>query len=443
MNKIKIIDLLTGKKVWDYYQIYKKSQWFSKVEIEAFQVLKLKKLLKHCYENVPYYRAIIDEMNIDFTNFESVDVLLKFPLLTKEIIQKNYNDFIPKNITKLKGVKTKQTGGTTGNILFYRNDAQTRSSSWGTYQRFQDWMGLQPSDRTLILMGGHLRKRNYVEILNNKINRLIRKTDSIDIYNTKDDKADRIIYTLKNKRISHIRSYPQYLFSIAKEFESRRLRFNIDTITTTAEPLMPEHRTIFWKIFNAETFDQYGCGEIGGLAYECEKHEGLHVAEERIILEQNSNNELITTDLDNYAMPFIRYWNADQAIIDNNGCSCGRKSKMIRKIMGRTCDYVIGEHGQFLHWAYFWHLFFDSNIAESRSLRKFQIVQQSGTELKIRLVSSHLSQAESGFIITDIRKRLGNLKVEFSYESDIENTKTGKYRPVVNYFLQQTQNIIG
>ena len=131
-------------------------------------------------------------------------------------------------------------------------------------------------------------------------------------------------------------------------------------------------------------------------------------------------------------MPFIRYWNADQAIISDKYCSCGRKSKLINQIMGRTCDYVIGLNGQFLHWAYFWHLIFDSNISKNRNLKKFQIIQNSKTELIIRLVSDTLSEEEKNFFCTDIKNRLGLLSIKFSYETDIENTKTGKYRPVIN-----------
>jgi len=161
----------------------------------------------------------------------------------------------------------------------------------------------------------------------------------------------------------------------------------------------------------------------------------LHIAEERVVLEINELNELIITDLDNYTMPFIRYWNADQAIISDKLCSCGRKSKLLKQIMGRTCDYVVGIQGQFLHWAYFWHLIFDSHVAEKRNLRKFQIVQRTPHTIVMRLVADPLSNEEIDFITSDIKKRLGNMEITINYEKDIENTATGKYRPVINHLL--------
>jgi hypothetical protein len=96
---------------------------------------------------------------------------------------------------------------------------------------------------------------------------------------------------------------------------------------------------------------------------------------------------------------------------------------------------VVGVNGQFLHWAYFWHLIFDSNIAAKRNLRKFQIVQNSNSSIIMRLVAETLSLDEENFLVSDIRNRLGDMNIRISYEPEIENTKTGKYRPVINELL--------
>lgn len=436
MNKVKLLDFITGKKVSEFYKFYKETQWYSESDLKNLQITKLKKLLMHCYNNVPYYRTIIDQNKIDIINFDSLDVLEGFPILTKELIQGNYENFIPTNIGQIKGVKTSQTGGTTGNILLKRNDANSRSSVWGSFKRYEDWMGLQSNKKVLYLMGGHVKKSSLKQDLIARAKRLYRNSDTVDIYNTSDQTFDYVIYLLQKNQYSMIRSYPQFLFSVAKKLDEMGLKFIIDKISTTAEPVMPEHRQLFKKVFGAEVFDQYGCGEIGGIAYECNRHEGLHITEEHVIIEANVQNELIITDLDNYSMPFIRYWNADQAILIDEKCSCGRSSRLIKQIMGRTCDYIVGINGQFLHWAYFWHLIFDSNISVNRKLRKFQIVQKTKNSITIRLVADPLSDVEKEFMINDIVSRLGAIEVNFVYETHIENTKTGKYRPVVNDLIQ-------
>jgi phenylacetate-CoA ligase len=218
--------------------------------------------------------------------------------------------------------------------------------------------------------------------------------------------------------------------------QMRNIKVNVPLVTTTAEPLMLEQRKIFKEILGAESFDQYGCGEIGGVAFECSEHEGMHITEERVIVEQTNNHDLIMTDLDNYAMPFVRYYNADQAVISNERCGCGREHRLIKQVMGRTCDYVVGMNDEYLHWAYFWHLIFDSGVSKKRDLSKFQIEQESQNKIIFKYIAKQLDKDEEKLLTDSIQSKLGNVEVVFSQEHDIPNTATGKYRPVINNLLR-------
>ncbi len=435
MNITKIIDFLSKKNVNQYYNIYTKTQWYSKNQMHNLQLAKLQALIFHCYTNVPFYKEYMDEHEIKPIDIQTLEDLKLFPIITKEIIKENYNKFTPVNINDIKGVKTSQTGGTTGNILIKRNDANTRSSVWATFKRFEDWMGIKEFSPKLILMGGHVMTSNFKVKFLKKVINLITNSTSFTPYDTTSENIDNIINALSKKKFSLIRSYSQFMFFLAQRIKDSNIRFNIKAITTTAEPLLYSQRKLFKEVFNSKIFDQYGCGEIGGVAYECNKHNGLHIAEERVIVELNNENELIITDLDNFSMPFIRYWNADQAIISDEECSCGRKSKLIKKVLGRTCDYIIGVNGEFLHWAYFWHLFFDSKIAEQKNLKKFQVVQETKNHLVIRFVCDDLTIDEMNILSENIKSRLGEINVTFSFEDDIENSISGKYRPVINKLI--------
>ena len=433
MNKIQLIDILTGKNVWPLYKLYSETQWYSKSQMRAFQLEKLKKLLLHCKENIPYYQDIIERNKINIESIQSFDVLHLFPILTKEILKDNYKEFIPKNIKSIKGVKTSQTGGTTGNILLKRTDSNVRSSTWATYTRFHDWIGINSKSKVLSLMGGHIIKHNKIHQIKISIDNYLNNIISHDPYDKSDKNIERIIKTLNNNKFDLIRAYSQSLFFLANVFKSRGLKFDIPAITTTAEPLMHEHRILFEEIFGAQSFDQYGCGEIGGIAYECDHHQGLHVAEERVIIEVKDRHDLIITDLDNYAMPFIRYWNADQAVFTQKTCTCGRESMMVEKIMGRTCDYMSCSDGKQLHWAFFWHLLFDTKIAINRNMKKFQVLQKSQNEIDFRIVSDQLSEEDKITISHHLKIKMGpDLKIKFIQEDDIENAISGKFRPVIN-----------
>jgi len=435
MNITKIIDLLTGKSVQAYYNEYIKTQWFTVEEMREYQLNKFKKLIYHCYKNVPYYTEIMDSIGLSPADIKSIDDIKRFPLLTKEIIKQNYEKFFPLNIKEIKGVKTSQTGGTTGNILFKRNDANTRSSTWAAYKRFNDWMGYNDGDKALILMGGHVVGSSFKERLKKKSYELLTNRISFNPYDTNSNNVDAIIESIRSNKFKLIRSYSQFLYSLAMKIKEEGEIFSVGAITTTAEPLMQEHRTLFKEVFSAEAYDQYGCGEIGGIAFECNHHEGLHVAEERAIIEVNDKEEVIVTDLDNFAMPFIRYWNGDQVVLSDLPCSCGRKSLLIKQVMGRTCDYIIGKNGEFLHWAYFWHLFFDSGVAKNNNLEKFQIVQEDVDNIQINLICKKISEELVSVLKDNIKSRIGDVNINFNYCSNIENSVTGKYRPVINKII--------
>ena len=435
MNKTKLIDIISGKNISGYYELYNKTQWFSKEEMEEFQLKKLQALINHCYQNVPYYTEVMKNNDIIPSDIKNIKDLDKFPILTKEMIKANYDKFYPLNMKQIKGVKTSQTGGTTGNVLYKRNDANTRSSVWGSYKRFYDWMGIAEQDRDFSYWGGHVLGHGLKKTVSEYIARKIKNSIFINAYDTRPEIFSNIVSILNNKNIQLIRSYPQALYTLALKLKNKGYNFSIKAIMTTSEPLMPQHRELFKEVFGADSFDQYGCGEIGALAYECSEHNGLHVTEERVIVESNDKSELLLTDLDNYSMPYIRYWNADQALFSENDCSCGRKSKVIKQVLGRTCDYLVGVNGETLHWAYFWHLLFDTEIATKRNFKKFQIVQKDKDYLLFRTVGDRLLEEEKSMLTSMVREKMGNMKIEYVNEKDIENTKSGKYRPVINEML--------
>lgn len=206
--------MLTGKTTYKYYTKYRETQWYNRDEINEYQISKLKKLIHHCYDNIPYYTKIMKDKGIDPNTVESMNYLKKFPILTKEIIKENYELFMPINSNNIKGIKTSPTGGTTGSILSKRNDANTRSSIWGSYRRFYDWMDIKPGDMILTYWGGHI-KPNFNEHFKSWLSNRLRHTIPFNAYDTNPNTINLIIKCLKSGKIKLIQSYPQALYVLA------------------------------------------------------------------------------------------------------------------------------------------------------------------------------------------------------------------------------------
>ncbi len=96
-------DVLSGQKNSNYFRFIQKSQWYSPDELKRYQNNKLRKLIKHAYENVPYYYNIFQERNLSPEDIQTSDDLIKLPFLTKAIIRKNFpHNIVAKNIPKKK-----------------------------------------------------------------------------------------------------------------------------------------------------------------------------------------------------------------------------------------------------------------------------------------------------------------------------------------------------
>ena len=61
-----------------------KSQHWDEDKLKEYQLNELQRLLKHCYNNVPYYNQMFIKSGWNPLDFKSVEDLKEFPILTKQ-----------------------------------------------------------------------------------------------------------------------------------------------------------------------------------------------------------------------------------------------------------------------------------------------------------------------------------------------------------------------
>lgn len=89
-----------GKVFWETYNFLQESQWWSREKLEEYQIQQLSRLLRHAYENVSYYRVVLDERGLKPKDIQDFKDLQQLPYLTKEDVRMNFNDLIARNIPK-------------------------------------------------------------------------------------------------------------------------------------------------------------------------------------------------------------------------------------------------------------------------------------------------------------------------------------------------------
>jgi phenylacetate-CoA ligase len=213
----------------------------------------------------------------------------------------------------------------------------------------------------------------------------------------------------------------------------------VEVVFSTAEVLYDHQRELISNAFGKiPVVDGYGSREGGFISHECP--EGLmHVIDQNVIVEYlrgdkpvgpGEDGEIVVTHLDNWAMPFIRYRTGDVAQFDTQKCKCGRNLSAMKKIQGRTTDFIITPDGRWQHGLSLIYVMRDiPGVAE------FKIIQEAVDDVKVLLKIHKTLFPEEGKreIIEGFKKRMGQeVNVNIEMVDEIEKDASGKYRYVVS-----------
>lgn len=407
----------------------KKSQYFSSIEIYDLQLRKLNELLKTC-SSIAHYQ---NRLPLKLTTIEELSEL---PLLTKEEIRNN-----PDKLTSGKGIgqRLKTSGGSTGAPVTLRKNSRGVAQEMAAQWRGYEWAGVNIGDRQARFWG---TPKNTPEKLRSKLIDFICHRIRITAFN-----YDMRSFQEAQERLTKFS--PLYLYgytSIISEFSDYLKTsktpppLSIKSIITTAEVLDEVTRSNIENTFNCKVYDEYGCGELGTIAHECEAGK-LHVNSENLILEildEKGNQqphglpgEIVVTDLTNHTMPLIRYRLMDYGTLSTTPCSCGRTLPVLEKVHGRQYDILYNNEGRKFHGEFFLYILED---ARKRNMHTsgVQFVQDPDLSLTVNLVANDRNYCELEKYIT---RRLKadfdpNIKVYFKSVEQIPREASGKIRVV-------------
>jgi len=145
-----------------------------------------------------------------------------------------------------------------------------------------------------------------------------------------------------------------YLYSKMKDYGYTVSDFKLKKALVGAEPHSEEIRQRIEKLFGIDVYNSYGLSEMNGpgVAFECEEKSGMHLWEDSYYMEiidrntleelpEGETGELVLSILIRDATPILRYRTRDLTSIIPGPCSCGRISRRISRIKGRTDDMLI------------------------------------------------------------------------------------------------------
>ena len=318
-------------------------------KIKAMQDEKLAKQVRHVWDNVPYYRAKMEEKGVRPEDIRSAADLSKLPFLSKADLKAAY----PYGLLAVPlrdCVRIHSTSGTTGKrvIAFYTqedidmwNDCCARAimAAGGTNE-----------DVCHIAYGyGLFTGGAGVDGGSHRVGCL-----TVPASSGNTERQVMFIMDLKATILCCTPSYAAYLGESMKEMGYGPDDIPLKIGIFGAEAWSEEMRRDIEKTLGIKAYDIYGLTEISGpgVAFECSEQHCMHINEDHFIVEvidpdtgevlpEGSQGELVFTSLDKKAFPLLRYRTRDICTLSREKCSCGRTFVRMMKPKGRSDDMLI------------------------------------------------------------------------------------------------------
>ena len=421
---------------WAYKEIrrlIKRTQFLSKDELLIFQFEKLKTIVNYAWENIPGYRILWEENNFNPSILRSLDDLNLIPMISKDHLRKNINQFINKKIL-FKYHTT--TGGSTGSPLgFY----QEQKNKFIEKAFIIDLWSRKYPEIELNTNATVLRGKNIEGIFTyDPMDGLILST-----YDISSENIIKFINAIEYYQTPILKAYPSAIYLMAKLIKDNGLKINhkFKALMLGSEPIYPFQKILIDKIFKTKISHWYGQTEKVVLAGNCEYNNAFHIYPQYGITEINKYKntgfgEIIGTGFWNFATPFIRYKTQDFAEMGPEKCDhCGRNYQLLNKIEGRMQDFVIDKEGKLITLT---ALVFAQHFESFDKIKQMQIVQDDIGKITININPiAKLLDNDKKEIIKKMRYATkNNLDIDIVIKKDFNLTSNGKFK-----FLEQNLDI--
>ena len=413
-------------RVYARLRSYLKSQYWDRETIERYQFKKVQDMLINAGDNVPYYRSLFRSVRFDPRRFRSLKDLEHIPLLDKENIRKNPDQFIADHRNTIHGY-WKYTTGSTGTPLKLFLDRNCHINKYAATLRAYYWAGYTPGKRAFLLVETENLKRDFGY-------RAVSNSIFLNTTCITRDNVLRFYRLLDRFKPRYYIGYGRAFLNLYKHLVDLNLNIpSPKSLVHYGENLQENDRMKLEEVFRTRVYNFYSHREDTVIASEPEPgkkylmedffYPELLDPSGRIIDE--GRGELVGTGFFNYTMPLIRYKTTDIMTIKKYSPSNVRKFYQVEDIVGRVNDKVITPGGREFY-------FVGEPIFHVPGIISAQYIQESRENLRINLLT------DENFRMDSIEKLKENYQVylgeqmtfEIHLVNALEERGSGK-RPVI------------
>lgn len=322
----------------------------SREDMRKLQSERLIKVVKNCYENVPFYKKKMDELGVKPEDIKSIDDICKLPFTTKHDLRDEY-PFGLQAVPMTDVRRIHASSGTTGKPVvdtYTENDVKNWAEG---VARVMAAGGVGKGDIVQVSYGyglftGGLGAHDGAGLLG-----------AVQLP-TSAGNSEKQIMLMQDFGSTVLACTPSYALHLAEcieksdtvQLENLKLKAGF----FGAEPWTEGMRKELEAKLNIKAYDIYGLTEMSGpgVGGECECQDGTHLWEDMFYPEiinpetlepcaPGEFGELVFTSLTKEAMPILRYRTRDLTRLIYEPCKCGRTAVRMDRILGRSDDMLI------------------------------------------------------------------------------------------------------
>lgn len=426
-----------GKNFEQHLQSLLASDYASRDEIKQYQDHRVAAIVKHSFEHVPFYRALMETKGLHPTDIQSTESLRELPIISKETIIESMDDFLAKGGVAGRLRKAK-TSGTTGTALSFFTTEDSIAFTWAVWWRHRSRFDFRPGDWHVNFTG-----KPVVPIVQKKPPYwrfdFARRQILVAGGHLTAEKIEPTINFLSKLGVRYFTGYPSLIAQFCNLIESEKLVLKNppSAIFLGAENVRDFQKDVIERVTGACITDQYGFSEGAGNCSRCEfgnYHEdweyGVMECGDGVELPDGSvTGKIIGTGFTNMAFPFLRYEVGDTATWapSNFCCPCGRQSKVIFHIDGRNEDFIITPEGNRV-------MRLDYLFKQTHGIKEAQVIQKERGKILIRFTTRACCQQSDFDLIRKTAQKWISPKLEIEFEevNEIPRATNGKFKPVVS-----------
>ena len=322
----------------------------SRDERTALQNERLRQVVRHEYDNVPMYRARMDDAGVKPEDIRTIEDLRYLPFTEKTDLRDQF-PYGLLAVDRSEIVRIHGSSGTTGKPIvsgYTRGDVEIWSELMA---RTLTAAGATRDDIVQCAYGFGLFTGGFGAYQGaDKIGAMVLPMSS--------GNTQRQIQMMQDMGSTILCCTPSYAIYLGESIREAGLDPRRDLKLKAgcfgAEPWSEAMRQKIEELLCIDACDIYGLTEIcgPGVAFECLAKEGMHINEDHVIpeiinpatgepLPYGQEGELVFTTITKRGMPMIRYRTHDLCTLTDAPCECGRTLVRMGRITGRTDDMII------------------------------------------------------------------------------------------------------